>query len=124
MKKAVIKLGLAIVFLGSISCQKEEVKPVKTFWAAIRFKVGTVYKWSESGVKSIRVEVEGQKDFNRSIEGALGYEGSECNAFGFGYMVTTREDKAEACYYVTGDRGEVLAEGVLIFKDPKEEVRL
>lgn len=121
MKKALIFLALAV---ASISCQKHEPKPVKTFRAAIRLKVGTVYKWKQNGVKSVTVKVTGQKDFVKSIEGAQGYAGSECSYFGFGYMVETREESAEACYMVIGDRGENLAEGVLVFKDPKEDIRI
>jgi hypothetical protein len=122
MKKVLFILAVA---LTSISCQKEDPKPVKTFWAAIRFKVGTVYKWSHNdGVKQITLKVDGKTDFVNNIEDAPGYPESECNAFSYGYMIQTREEKKELCFMVIGDRGEILAEGVLVFKDPKEDIRI
>lgn len=122
MKKAILIL---VVILTSVSCKKEEIKPNRALWATIRFKIGTVYKWNHyEGVKVITVKVHGEPDRTHSIDGAIGYAESPCNSFGLGYHRITSDKCDKAHYKVISDRGETLAEGILIFKDPKEDVRI
>jgi hypothetical protein len=115
---------MLVISFGFMSCQKEEIKPQVVMKSSLQLTVGKVYKWKESGVKTITIHVQGQQLYVRNIESVQGYVVSPCVLYNFVYSIRTNEPDQSFHYTIVGDREEVLTEGTIRFSDPAQVVVL
>lgn len=113
MKKIFKAIALAGLLL---SCQKQQIKPSRETKAKIQFTVGKVHQWSESGIDTLVIKVDGFEDYRAEITNAPGYNESPCNSFSFTYRLNTSKEVENRYFSICGDR-EILAEGYLVFSD-------